>query len=536
MTKPKKRTPKGSTKSSSNKLARLKRDESDDEDSNEESEDEEQEVEEEHANSEEESSQGKQSSPGGRFKCGGPVLNAVANPYKLTLKDILQPAGNIVETTTVLLNDLCGALIQGHPIDHTPSSKKDLEVGYMLMKQFINHKEVLLAKTQHQLHHMQGVLAFVQGTEDENNISLNKYDFVTHITKNVIDKVALKDLVIRIPFPVKRLADGVKNINDCFVPGVHYTCTPVSVYGRHIKSLIVANLDVQPHEARKYSITMEQPGWYKDLVENHELLKKIHVMQCERRETITYEVRHMVSLIVDSMDAGMDEESRLFSLFKAAALLGTEREEETDFKYLQYPLAVGWKHLHERLPSDRNKERKRLASRMKHLKTFGLPWETRLHLHGKSVFEVCLSLILSIFLTNIKRGVMKMLKTIDPPERCDGKTPEAYQVSTRHYDALLEQVNGDCEATCITKNELTALQNAGYCNVVTDYIRNRATKLTSYKNSITEEDINPYTFMFPEVDELVDDGGLTTYTVPELPLLEVPDTDVCCEEAEMEEV
>jgi hypothetical protein len=85
---------------------------------------------------------------------------------------------------------------------------------------------VLLAKTQHQLHHMQGVLAFVQGTEDENNISLNKSDVVTHITKNVIDKVALKDLVIRIPFPVKRLADGVNNINDCFVPGVHYTCTP----------------------------------------------------------------------------------------------------------------------------------------------------------------------------------------------------------------------------------------------------------------------------------------------------------------------
>jgi hypothetical protein len=82
---------------------------------------------------------------------------------------------------------------------------------------------------------------------------------------------------------------------------------------------------------------------------------------------------------------------------------------------------------------------------MKHLKTFGLPWETRLHLHRKSVFEVCLSLILSIFLTNIKRGFMKMFKTIDPPEICDGKTPEAYQVRTRHYDALLEQVNGDGE-------------------------------------------------------------------------------------------
>jgi hypothetical protein len=186
-------------------------------------------------------------------------------------------------------------------------------------------------------------------------MSLNKPDVVTHITKNVIDNVALKDLIIRIPFPVKRLADRVKNINDCCVPGVHYTCTPLSVYGRHIKSIIVANLDVPPHEATKYSITMEHPDRYKDLEDNLELLKKIHVMQCERQETITYEVRHMVSLIVDIMDAGMDEESRLFSLFRAAALLGTEREEEADFKYLQYPLDVDWRHLHERVPSDRNK-------------------------------------------------------------------------------------------------------------------------------------------------------------------------------------
>jgi hypothetical protein len=125
---------------------------------------------------------------------------------------------------------------------------------------------------------MKSVLAFVQGTEYENNISLNKTNFVTRITKNMTDKVTFKDLVIRIPFPVKRLDDGVKNINDCFVPGAHYTCTPVTVYGRQIKGLIVANLDVQPHEARKYSITMKHPGWYKDLVENHELLKKIHVM------------------------------------------------------------------------------------------------------------------------------------------------------------------------------------------------------------------------------------------------------------------
>jgi hypothetical protein len=211
----------------------------------------------------------------------------------------------------------------------------------MLLKLFINHKEVLLAKTQHQLLHMQDVLACVQGTEDKNNISLNKTDLVTHITKKCDRQGHTQRSCDSNPFPVNRLADGVENINDCFVPRVHFTCTPVSVYGRHIKCLIVGNLYVHPHEARKYSIIMEQPGWYKDLVENHELLKNIHVMQCERQETITYEVRHMVSLILESMDAGMDEEERLFSLFKASALLGTERGEGADFKYLQYTIDVG---------------------------------------------------------------------------------------------------------------------------------------------------------------------------------------------------
>jgi hypothetical protein len=76
MTKPKKRTPKGSITSSSNKLAQLKRDESDYEDSNEESEKDkyniyEQEEEEEHTNSDEESSDEKESSFQGKFKCGG---------------------------------------------------------------------------------------------------------------------------------------------------------------------------------------------------------------------------------------------------------------------------------------------------------------------------------------------------------------------------------------------------------------------------------------------------------------------------------
>jgi hypothetical protein len=88
------------------------------------------------------------------------------------------------------------------------------------------------------------------------------------------------------------------------------------------------------------------------------------------------------------------------------------------------------------------------------------------------------------------------------------------KVSTRHYDALLEQANGDDEEAYITTNELTALQFAGYCNVVTDYIRDMATKLTAYKEGIAEEDIRPYIFIFPEVNELVDEGGSTTNRGP----------------------
>jgi hypothetical protein len=138
-------------------------------------------------------------------------------------------------------------------------------------------------------------------------------------------------------------------------------------------------------------------------------------MQCEIRETITFEVIYMVPLIVESHIVGKDEEASLFSLFKAAALLGTQRGDEVNFNYSQVSIAAGWKHLNERLRSDRNKERKRLASRMKHIANAGLPWETRLHLYGKSVFEICLSLRLAIFKTNIKCGVMEALKLVEPP-------------------------------------------------------------------------------------------------------------------------
>jgi hypothetical protein len=263
------------------------------------------------------------------------VLNAVDNPYRLSLKDIINPTPEKEEITTFLLNDLCEALLSGFPIDHVPASKKDLTAGCKLLKMFVNHKETLVAKTQEQLLTYQEVLTFVQGTEDGNSIARNKNDLVAYITKNVTDKLTLKERVVRTPFPVKHLADGVKNIKHCFVTGPHYTCTATYIYGKHLKSLIAPNLEFQPHEAIQFSFTTESPGWYKDLVENHELLKNVHVMQCERLETITFEVRSMVTLIAESIIAGTDEEASLFALFKAAALLGTQHCDEVNFNYIQ---------------------------------------------------------------------------------------------------------------------------------------------------------------------------------------------------------
>jgi hypothetical protein len=400
---------------------------------------------------------------------------------------------------------------------------------------FLNHKETLLAKTQEQLLKYQEILAFVQGTEDDNSIARNKNYLVAYIMNNVIDKLTLKERVVRIPFHMKDLKDGVRKINHCFVPGPHYTCPATSIYGKHIKSLIVVNLEFQPHEARNFSLTKENPGWYKDLVENHQLFKKVHVMQCERHEIITFEVRHMVPLIVERNIAGTDEEASLFALFKAATLLGTQHDDEVNFNYIQVAIIAGWKHLNERICSDSNKDIKHLASRMKHVATFGLPWETRLHLHGKSVFEVCLSLILAIFFTNIKCGFMKALPLVEPPERVDGKNPEAYQVSNRHFDALLELTNGDMEDGYITSKESGALQVAGYCNIVTHYIGERAGKSSAYKEGAAEEEEYMYLFHFPEVDKMKDIGGPRSKRIIDVPDLDEATSGQGCEEAEMEE-
>jgi hypothetical protein len=68
------------------------------------------------------------------------------------------------------------------------------------------------------------------------------------------------------------------------------------------------------------------------------------------------------------------------------------------------------------------------------------------------------------------------------------ETPEAYQVSNRHFDALLELTNGDMEDGYITSEEVGVLQVAGYCNVVTHYIRDRAGKLSAYKKGAAEEE------------------------------------------------
>jgi hypothetical protein len=99
----------------------------------------------------------------------------------------------------------------------------------------MNHKETLLAKTQEKLVKYQDVLSFVQDTEDDNSIcriARNKNDLVAYITKNVIDKLTLKEIVVHTPFPIKHLTYVVKNINHCFGPGPHYMCTATSIYGK----------------------------------------------------------------------------------------------------------------------------------------------------------------------------------------------------------------------------------------------------------------------------------------------------------------
>jgi hypothetical protein len=48
---------------------------------------------------------------------------------------------------------------------------------------------------------------------------------------------------------------------------------------------------------------------------------------------------------------------------------------------------------------------------------------------------------------------MKALKLMEAPYRVDEKTPEEYQVSHRHFDALLDLTNGDMEDAYITSKE-----------------------------------------------------------------------------------
>jgi hypothetical protein len=60
-------------------------------------------------------------------------------------------------------------------------------------------------------------------------------------------------------------------------------------------------------------------------------------------------------------------------------------------------------------------------------------------------------------------------------------------VSNSHFNALLDLPNGDMEDGYITSEELGVLQVAGYCNVVTHYIRDRAGKLLAYKEGADEE-------------------------------------------------
>jgi hypothetical protein len=83
---------------------------------------------------------------------------------------------------------------------------------------------------------------------------------------------------------------------------------------------------------------------------------------------------------------------------------------------------------------------------------------------------------------------------------------------------------------------LRALQVAGYCNVVTNYIRDRAGKLSAYKEGAAEEEEYPYVFHFTEVDEMKDTGGPRSKRIIDFPALDEATSGQGCEEAEMEKV
>jgi hypothetical protein len=151
--------------------------------------------------------------------CGGPVINDVDNPCHLSLKNSIKPTTDNVDISTVLLDDLCEALLHGFSMDHVPASKT-ISCGWVPGTQDVCKPERDPAsKNQEKLLKYQGVLSFVQGTEDENSIARNKEYLVAYITKTVIDKLTPNALVIRIPFPVKHMVEEVKYINDCFIPG-----------------------------------------------------------------------------------------------------------------------------------------------------------------------------------------------------------------------------------------------------------------------------------------------------------------------------
>jgi hypothetical protein len=62
----------------------------------------------------------------------------------------------------------------------------------------------------------------------------------------------------------------------------------------------------------------------------------------------------------------------------------------------------------------------------------------------------------------------------------------------------------------IESEEFGALQVAGYCNLVTHYIRDRAGKLSAYKEGAEEE----------EVDEMKDIGGPRSKRIIDVPALD----------------
>jgi hypothetical protein len=113
-------------------------------------------------------------------------------------------------------------------------------------------------------------------------------------------------------FCFPQLADGILNMSECFKPGPNYLVDSKSPYGCHVKKTVISHLSEHPGQNIHFRPSTATPGWFEDLTRESNLLRDIHHIQCNRRETITLAVRRMVVEIIKDL-AKADDQSTITS-------------------------------------------------------------------------------------------------------------------------------------------------------------------------------------------------------------------------------